>query len=101
MPVGKRGTARSPWCSSPSHSRCRLTAPGIAGSEPQWITARLGAMSARAARPGYELEVEDTFRGECLDGCRWVAHYLPQWTTKGLSAACCEREEAVLHLRIE
>lgn len=44
-------------------------------------------MSARAARPGYELEFEDTFRGEGLDERRWVAHYLPQWSTRELSAA--------------
>jgi hypothetical protein len=38
-------------------------------------------------KDGYELEFEDTFEGERLDATRWVAHYLPQWTTSAASAA--------------
>ena len=35
----------------------------------------------------YELEFEDTFDADVLDGRRWVPHYLPQWSSRGRSAA--------------
>jgi hypothetical protein len=36
---------------------------------------------------GYELEFEDTFDGDELDERRWIAHYLPHWSTWERSAA--------------
>lgn len=41
----------------------------------------------RLERAGYELEFEDTFDGDTLDPRRWVAHYLPQWSSREHSAA--------------
>lgn len=35
----------------------------------------------------YELEFEDAFDGDELDAGKWVARYLPQWTTRDRSAA--------------
>jgi hypothetical protein len=64
-------------------------------------TARLAAMSDRRVRPGYELEFEDTFDGERLDERRWVAHYLPQWSTRALSAARYQLGDGDLKLLIE
>ena len=64
-------------------------------------TARLAAMSDRRVRPGHELEFEDTFDGEGLDDRRWVAHYLPQWSTRELSAARYQVGGGGLQLLIE
>jgi hypothetical protein len=64
-------------------------------------TARLAAMSDRRVRPGHELEFEDTFDGEGLDDRRWVAHYLPQWSTGELSAARYQVGGGGLQLLIE
>jgi Glycosyl hydrolases family 16 len=64
-------------------------------------TARLAAMSDRRVRPGHELEFEDTFDGERLDDRRWVAHYLPQWSTGELSAARYQVGGGGLQLLIE
>ncbi|GAA2869338.1 hypothetical protein GCM10010517_29310 [Streptosporangium fragile] len=47
---------------------------------------RLGTLDP-VTKDGYELEFEDTFEGDRLDESRWVAHYLPQWTTRAASAA--------------
>lgn len=55
----------------------------------------------RLSRRGYELEFEDTFEAEKLDEDRWVAHYLPQWTTPERSAARYELRPGVLRLRID
>jgi len=52
-------------------------------------------------RTGYELEFDETFTEPGLDPGRWVAHYLPHWTTPERSAARYELEPGVLRLRID
>ena len=52
-------------------------------------------------RVGYELEFEDTFGGDTLDTDRWVAHYLPQWSSRERSAARYEVGGGCLRLLIE
>ncbi len=52
-------------------------------------------------RAGYELEFEDTFDGDALDARRWVAHYLPQWSSRERSAARYEVGDGCLRLLIE
>ena len=38
-------------------------------------------------RSGYLLEVEDTFDGPTLDERLWLPYYLPQWSSRAVSAA--------------
>jgi hypothetical protein len=38
-------------------------------------------------KAGYELEFGEDFAAPALDARRWVAHYLPHWTTPERSAA--------------
>jgi hypothetical protein len=52
-------------------------------------------------RSGYELEFDETFTEPGLDPGRWVAHYLPHWTTPERSAARYELEPGALRLRID
>jgi hypothetical protein len=52
-------------------------------------------------RTGYELVFDEPFIGAVLDPDRWVAHYLPQWTTPERSAARYELRPGVLRLRID
>jgi Glycosyl hydrolases family 16 len=52
-------------------------------------------------RSRFELEFDEDFSGPSLDGQRWVAHYLPQWTTPERSAARYELGPGVLRLRID
>jgi hypothetical protein len=52
-------------------------------------------------RTGYELEFDEDFSGRALDPGRWVAHYLPHWTTPERSAARYELQPGVLRLRID
>jgi hypothetical protein len=52
-------------------------------------------------RTGYELAFDEAFTNAVLDPDRWVAHYLPQWTTPERSAARYELQPAVLRLRID
>jgi ribosomal protein S18 acetylase RimI-like enzyme len=52
-------------------------------------------------RTAYELVFDEDFTGAELDPRRWVAHYLPQWTTPERSAARYELAPGVLRLRIE
>ena len=33
-------------------------------------------------RGRFELEFEDTFAGDALDARKWVANYLPQWSSR-------------------
>ena len=49
----------------------------------------------------YELEFDDTFDGDVLDGRRWVPHYLPQWSRRERSAARYEVGGGRLRLLIE
>src|SRR3954470_5056026 len=52
-------------------------------------------------RNGYELVFDEAFTAAALDSDRWVAHYLPHWTTPERSAARYELEAGVLRLRID
>jgi hypothetical protein len=52
-------------------------------------------------RTGFELEFDEDFSREELDARRWVAHYLPQWTTPERSAARYELRPGLLRLRID
>src|SRR3954469_22628716 len=61
----------------------------------------LAAMDPAARREGYELEFEDTFDGDRLDERRWIAHYLPQWSSRAQSAARYEVGGGRLRLLIE
>lgn len=57
--------------------------------------------SDQVTKDGYELEFEDVFEGDRLDQTRWVAHYLPQWTTRAASAARYRVGGGLLRLLIE
>jgi hypothetical protein len=50
---------------------------------------------------GYELAFEEDFAGPVLDPGKWVAHYLPHWTTPQRSAARYELRPGLLRLRID
>ena len=56
---------------------------------------------ARLDRTGFELEFDEDFTREALDPQRWIAHYLPQWTTPERSAARYELRPGLLRLRID
>ena len=49
----------------------------------------------------YELEFEDTFDADELDGSRWLPYYLPQWSSRERSAARYEVGDGQLRLLIE
>jgi len=50
---------------------------------------------------GYELDWEDDFSGPRLDRSRWLPYYLPQWSSRELSAARYRLETGRLELLIE
>jgi glycosyl hydrolase family 16 len=52
-------------------------------------------------RTGYELEFDESFSEPDLHPDRWVAHYLPHWTTPERSAARYQLEPGLLRLRID
>ncbi|WP_448627447.1 glycoside hydrolase family 16 protein [Geodermatophilus sp. URMC 64] len=52
-------------------------------------------------RPGYVLEVEDTFGGEQLDRGLWLPHFLPHWSSRAASAARYRLGDGVLRLVVE
>jgi hypothetical protein len=52
-------------------------------------------------RTGYEPAFDEDFTDPALDCDRWVAHYLPHWTTPERSAARYELRPGVLRLRID
>jgi Glycosyl hydrolases family 16 len=52
-------------------------------------------------RAAFELEFDEDFAGPALDPGRWVAHYLPHWTTPERSAARYELRPGLLRLRID
>jgi hypothetical protein len=56
---------------------------------------------SRLDRTTFALEFEEDFTGDALDPARWVAHYLPQWTTPERSAARYELHPGWLRLRID
>jgi len=53
------------------------------------------------AKPGYQLEFEDRFDGDALDGARWLPYYLPQWSSREASAARYRVGDGFLRLLIE
>jgi hypothetical protein len=55
----------------------------------------------RLDRTGFELEFDEDFAEPALRADRWVAHYLPHWTTAERSAARYELRPGVLRLRID
>lgn len=52
-------------------------------------------------RTGYDLALDEDFTDTVLNPSRWVAHYLPHWTTPERSAARYELWRGVLRLRID
>jgi hypothetical protein len=52
-------------------------------------------------RTGYSLAFDEAFTDPAMDSERWVAHYLPHWTTPERSAARYELQPGVLRLRID
>jgi hypothetical protein len=52
-------------------------------------------------RSRFTLEFEEDFRAPELDRTRWVAHYLPHWTTPERSAARFDLKPGLLRLRID
>jgi hypothetical protein len=52
-------------------------------------------------RAGYQIVFEEDFTGPALAADRWVAHYLPQWSTPERSAARYDLDAGVLRLRID
>ncbi|MCV2488130.1 glycoside hydrolase family 16 protein [Geodermatophilus sp. YIM 151500] len=57
--------------------------------------------AARLDRSAYAPVFTEDFTGPQLDEARWVAHYLPQWTTPDRSAARYELHPGWLRLRID
>ena len=55
----------------------------------------------RLDRSSYELEFAEDFAGRALDPSRWIAHYLPHWTTPERSAARYELRPGCLRLRVD
>src|SRR5215217_1871389 len=49
----------------------------------------------------FTLEFNEDFTGAALAPDRWVAEYLPEWTTRERSAARYELEPGLLRLRID
>jgi Glycosyl hydrolases family 16 len=56
---------------------------------------------SRLDRSGYRLVLAEDFAGGSLDERRWVAHYLPQWTTPERSAARYDLHPGWARLRID
>jgi hypothetical protein len=52
-------------------------------------------------RAGYRVVFEEDFTAAALAADRWVAHYLPHWSTPERSAARYELDAGVLRLRID
>lgn len=52
-------------------------------------------------RSRYELEFDEDFSAPALDPTRWLAFYLPQWSSHERSAARFHLENDELHLRID
>ena len=71
------------------------------GGGPPGRVASAAQMPDALDRTGYELAFDDDFSGPDLDPGRWVAHYLPQWTTPERSAARYDLTPGVLRLRID
>ncbi len=52
-------------------------------------------------RTRFTLEFDEQFTGQTLDPQRWIADYLPQWTTPDRSAARYDLHPGLLRLKIE
>jgi hypothetical protein len=52
-------------------------------------------------RSRLELEFDEDFAGDALDPQRWIAHYLPHWTTPERSAARYDLRPGLLRLKID
>jgi hypothetical protein len=52
-------------------------------------------------KTGYELEFEDTFDGDRLDGSRWLPYYLPHWSSRAVTATRYRMGDGQLRLRID
>jgi hypothetical protein len=50
---------------------------------------------------GYELEIEDTFKGPRLDRGLWLPHHLPHWSSWSASTARYRLGDGVLRLVVE
>jgi hypothetical protein len=50
---------------------------------------------------GYELEFEDTFPGDVLDGSRWWPYYVSHWSSRDASTARYKLGDGFLRLLIE
>jgi Glycosyl hydrolases family 16 len=68
---------------------------------PRAVDPGQGRLPDALDRKGYELAFDDRFTDPVLDPDRWVAHYLPHWTTPERSAARYELRPGVLRLRID
>jgi len=65
------------------------------------MSDRLDAVPARLDRGKFSLVFADDFTGDRLDSRRWIAHYLPHWTTLERSAARFDLGDNGLRLRID
>lgn len=65
-----------------------MTADGVGGA-------------ARLDRAGYQPAFVEDFADANLDPARWVAHYLPQWTTPARSLARYDLRPGWLRLRVD
>lgn len=52
-------------------------------------------------KPGYRLEFNETFSGPDIDPARWIPYYLPQWSSRALSAPRYRWDEDGFALTIE
>ena len=52
-------------------------------------------------KPGYTLEFNDDFDGPSIDGRKWIAAHLPQWSSMAQAAARTELRDSTLVLRID
>jgi hypothetical protein len=68
---------------------------------PDAVDPHDGHAPAALDRTGYELAFDEGFTDPALDSERWIAHYLPHWTTPERSAARYELRPGILRLRID
>ncbi len=64
-------------------------------------SARDGFPANPLEKPGFVLEVSESFEGSSLNLSRWWPHYLPHWSSRALSAARHSLPGRGLHLHIE
>jgi hypothetical protein len=71
------------------------------GKRDTWDLDALPGEATAPDRSAWELEFEEDFAGPDLDPGRWVAHYLPHWTTPERSATRYELRPGLLRLRAD